>query len=203
MKSESEFKQEFKPKNKTLKLKPTLEIVEDVEEQPIIEEPIEEKQPIINESIEEEQPIEQPINQLVLNNSEIKRDIPTYIDNNSEVLWGDKDYSELWNKLTPKFKQVLLSDHVWLEDYMHKCVNAKKQGKLCELFLPNFTPKITENGSIDTGNPVINLEIKSLGKIQKEILKGMIVESKDKDFKDFNSSLFTMLEKNIGYSKYL
>ena len=171
-----------KPRNKTLKLKPTLEIVEDENEEPIIQ--------------------EEATNQLKLNDSEVEREKPTYINDNMDVTWRNNEYANLWNKLTPKFKQVLLSDHNWLEEYMYKCVNAKKQGKTCELFLPNFIPKIMENGSIDTGNPVINLEIKNLAKLQKEVLKGMIEETKDNDFKQFNSALISMIKDNIGFSKY-
>ena len=94
----------------------------------------------------EEQPLPQPSEGPVFNED-------------GTVTWNDTSYQNIWNNLTPQYKNALLQDHQWLEDTINQYVKDRKEGKPREFVHPMnliIPPQILDDGSYDFGNPVYN-----------------------------------------------
>ena len=54
-------------------------------------------------------------------------DIPTY--EQDKPIWTKPEYEKVWASVPAKLKEYLNMDKQWLEEYMHSCINAKKNRK--------------------------------------------------------------------------
>jgi len=121
----------FKPKNKTKKIKPIANLV------------LEDEEDIIEPLLEEEKE-----KQLKSKYTEELNRKPIF-DESGNVSWNDEKYNKRWKAIPYKFKNILVQDHDWLEDYMNNCVKLREDGKQCTLFLPKQTQFPPIKGSDD------------------------------------------------------
>ena len=141
----------------------------------------------------EEQPLPQPSEGPVFNED-------------GTVTWNDTSYQNIWNNLTPQYKNALLQDHQWLEDTINQYVKDRKEGKPREFVHPMnliIPPQILDDGSYDFGNPVYNnIFNKKIAKIQKDILLGMLLKSNTSDNKQFMDTLARIIGQELGFTRY-
>ena len=122
------------------------------------------------------------------------------------VTWNDTTYQNIWNTLTPQYKNALLQDHQWLEDTINQYAKDRKGGKPREFVHPMnliIPPQILDDGSYDFGNPVYNnIFNKKIAKIQKDILLGMLLKSNTSDNKQFMDTLGQIVGKELAFTRY-
>jgi hypothetical protein len=134
------------------------------------------------------------------------------MDTNGNVLWKDRDYNEIWLSLNPKYRQNLSKDTDWMIKTMKilysDSKNPVKKYKPKEFILPDLVYPIKKSldGKIETGNEIINDEIKNLTPFQIDILNSVLPEEgqeteNKKDYNKFEEVLSTMIKQNIGFSK--
>jgi len=122
------------------------------------------------------------------------------------VMWNDPVYQNMWNSLSPQYKNALLQDHQWLEDTINQYVKDRKEGKPREYLHPInliIPPHILDDGSYDFGNPVYNNIFNTkIAKIQKDILVSMLSKSNTGDNKAFMTTLGQIIGKELGFTRY-
>jgi hypothetical protein len=85
---------------------------------------------------------------------EIPRDEPIYGQGADGIAWNMPEYNNLWNRLPIKFKNAIRPDNEWMKDFMFNCVNARKNGKACQVIAPKnliIPPNKLEDGKYDFG----------------------------------------------------
>ena len=100
--------------------------------------------------------------------SDVSSDIigkPTFGENN-KVKWSNTNYQKIWNNLTPKMKEALLTDKEWLQEFMDSCTSLRILQKPCVFVTPSnliLPPQIIhvekdgkEKEENDFGNKVYN-----------------------------------------------
>lgn len=150
-----------------------------------------------NEGENEAKNMEQPLPQSSVG--------PVFNEDGS-VTWNDPNYQNMWNSLSPQYKNALLQDHQWLEDTVNQYVKDRKESKPREYLHPInliIPPHILDDGSYDFGNPVYNniFNIK-IAKIQKDILIGMLSKSSTGNNKLFMDTLGQIIGKELGFTRY-
>jgi hypothetical protein len=130
---------------------------------------------------------------------------PVYNEDGT-VTWSDFNYQNVWNSLSPQYKNALLQDHQWLEDTIKQYVKDR-QNKTERVFVHPINliipPQILEDGSYDFGNPDYNnIFNKKIAKIQKEILIGMLSKTNTRDNKLFMDTLGQLIGKELGFTRY-
>jgi len=118
------------------------------------------------------------------------------------VTWENPKYNDAWRKFPQNLKDILLTDHEWLEEFMNKCMNNKNNGKPCKLILPPKTilpPQLLENGQYDFGSNVVNRIFNKLNKSYKDTLLKLYSEKNGiKDYSMLKNTLEDLLEKELG-----
>jgi hypothetical protein len=178
---------EFKPKNKTRKIKPIVDLVLEDEEEEIIE-PGEE---IIEEQLESkyaDEPNKKPI-----------------FDESGNVTWNNEEYDKVWRVMPSELKNLLIQDHDWLEDYMNNCIKLRKQRKPCELFIPKqtkFPPVKDANGKFDFGSDIINKLFNSLSESYQDTLLTLYSEKDGvKSYNMLKDTLASLLAQKINLQR--
>ena len=102
-------------------------------------------------------------------NITVDRDEPIYTQEQGEdkVTWGNPDYQQLWDKMPSKLKISLMSDKVWVSDFMFNCMNSIANKKPCDFTNPStliIPPNILPSGVYDFGNQTYNNAFKTLPK---------------------------------------
>ena len=167
----------------------------------------------------ESEPLEQePLSMPIKFEASELNEVP--IIEGEEVTWENPKYNQVWNKLPLKLKNLLMSDHEWLTEFMNKCMNNKNNGKPCKIFLPHQTilpPKLLEDGSYDFNSELINRIFNKQDEYQKKIQLTFYTQEDDLDKplvnglrpkkingpKNYNllkNTLEDLLEKEIGQS---
>jgi hypothetical protein len=86
---------------------------------------------------------------------------------------------------------------------MNRCVNLRKNGKPCNLFLPSntqFPPVQLENGQYDFGNEIVNNLFNKLNKSYQSTLLTLYSEKDGiKNYNMMKDSLESLLAKNLNY----
>ena len=112
-----------------------------------------------------------------------------------------KDKNEVWNRIPANLRNILNEDAQWKEEYIQSCVNLRKNGKPCELFLPKqtiFPPKL-ENGKYDFNSVPVNNLFNSL---DKEYQDTLLTLKNGTNYNMLKNVLVELLTNNmIGYNK--
>jgi len=170
------------------------------------------------EALEESEPLNIPLNiPIKFQVNELKE---TPIIEGDTVSWENPKYNQAWSRFPIKLKNLLLSDHEWLEEFMNKCMNNKNNGKPCKLFLPKQTtlpPQLLEDGQYEFNSEIINRifnkQNENLKKIQltfysqeddldKPLVNGIRPKKINgpKNYNMLRNALEDLLEKEIGSS---
>jgi len=86
----------------------------------------------------------------------------------------DPTYQLIWRGLDETYKEYLQKEPEWLQETMEGYIKARKEGKFREFVIPSnllYPPLVTEQGELDFGNNTFNEIIKTLPKMQQDILK--------------------------------
>jgi hypothetical protein len=119
------------------------------------------------------------------------------------ITWENPKYNDAWKRFPQKLKDVLLSDHEWLEDFMNMCMNNKNNKKPCKLILPPNTvlppTKNEDDGQYDFGSDIINRIFNRLSVSHKQTLLTLYSEKDGvKNYNMLRTTLEDLLEKEIG-----
>lgn len=152
--------------------------------------------------------------QVVSTTTELSPDIigkPTFGENNS-VKWSVPDYQKLWDNLTPKMKNALLTDKEWLQEFMDSCVSLRILQKPCVFMTPSnliLPPQIShiekdgkEKEEYDFGNKLYNDLFNGFNPSYQSTLL-TLYSKKDgiKNYKMMEDTLNGLLEQELGFSK--
>jgi hypothetical protein len=133
---------------------------------------------------------------------------PTYNDDGT-ITWENPEYQAIWNKLSFKYKQMLLRDgnREWLLETMNKYVKYKKENKPLEFATPSnliFPPQILEEGKYDFGNEVYNEIFNKQEKSYQKILLTLYTEKNNvRDYTMLVDALNNLIKQEVGFNKYV
>ena len=126
---------------------------------------------------------------------------------NNGISWSVSEYTKLWMNLTPKFKNILMSNHVWLKDFMNSCVNAKAKKEECKFITPKdlkIPPVKLQDGNYDFGIKIYNDLFKKLPKTTQETYLTLYSEKENKkNYKMLEDTMNKLVEKEVNYNPYL
>lgn len=118
---------------------------------------------------------------------EIPQDEPIYIDGG--ISWNINEYNKLWNSLSIKFKDALMTNNQWMKNFMFSCVNAKSKKIACTFVSPpdlKIPPNILPNGEVDFGVKIYNDEFKKLSPSTKETYMTLKSTNKETGANNYN-----------------
>jgi hypothetical protein len=133
---------------------------------------------------------------------------PTYNDDGT-ITWDNPEYQAIWNKMTPKYKQILLKqgNKEWLLETMNKYVKYKKENKPLDFATPSnliFPPQILEDGKYDFGNEIYNEIFNKQDKSYQNTLLTLYSEKNGvKDYTMLVDTLNNLIKQEVGFNKYL
>ena len=151
---------------------------------------------------------------IVSTTTELSADItgkPTFGENNS-VKWSIPDYQKIWDNLTPKMKNALLTDKEWLQEFMDNCASLRILQKPCVFMTPSnliLPPQIShvekdgkEKEEYDFGNKAYNDLFNAYNSGYQSTLLSLY-SKKDgiKNYKMLEDTLNSLLEQELGFSK--
>ena len=133
---------------------------------------------------------------------------PTYNDDGT-ITWDNPEYQAIWNKLTSRYKQILLkqSNKEWLLETMNKYVKYKKENKPLDFATPSnliFPPEVLEDGKYDFGNEIYN-EI--FNKQEKSYQNTLLTLYNEKNgvryYTMLVDALNNLIKQEVGFNKYV
>jgi hypothetical protein len=133
---------------------------------------------------------------------------PTFNDDGT-ITWENPEFQAIWNKLSFKYKQMLLRDgnREWLLETMNKYVKYKKENKPLEFATPSnltFPPQILEDGKYDFGNEVYNEFFNKQEKSYQKILLTLYNEKNGvRDYTMLVNALNNLIKQDVGFNKYV
>jgi hypothetical protein len=151
---------------------------------------------------------------IVSTTTELTPDIigkPTFGENNS-VKWSNPGYQKIWDNLTPKLRNALLTDKEWLQEFLDSCTSLRILQKPCvfitpsNLILPPQISNIEKDGKekveYDFGNKVYNDLFNAFSPGYQSTLL-TLYSKKDgiKNYKMMEDTLNSLLEQELGFSK--
>ena len=152
------------------------------------------------------QPIIEDEEEQLLYNANVNTNSPI-IDANGNVTWNNPEYQKIWDVLSSKFKNALLSDHEWLQEFMNSCVKLKQNKQACKFVTPSnliLPPQIFDDGKYDFGNKIYNDIFNNLDKPYQTTLLGIYsVKNGVKNYKMLEDALGNIVAKELSFSGYL
>ena len=132
---------------------------------------------------------------------------PIY-NSDGTVTWSKKENQDIWNKFNPKLKQVLLTNHEWLEDFVNNCTNLRKQGKPCKFISPPdliLPPMLdVDTGKYDLGNEYYNNLFNNSDKsYQATLLTLYSVKNGIKNYTPLEETLTKIAAKDLNFVEYV
>ena len=129
--------------------------------------------------------------------------IPQIFDELGNVTWNNQEYHNLWQRIPPKFKELLNKDKDWLSDYMNNCIKLRKNRKPCKIILPSqttFPPVLLENGEYDFNSEIVNKLFNRLEKSYQTTLL-TLYSTKDgvKNYDSFKDAIERILAKEVDF----
>jgi hypothetical protein len=162
-------------------------------------------QQLIIEDEEESQPQTQIPATMNINANE-NINVPT-IDKNGNITWSNPEYQKIWDATSSKFKNALLTDHEWLQEFMDSCVVLKQNKKPCKFIPPSnliLPPQILDDGKYDFGNGIYNDVFNKLDKSYQTTLLGVYsVKNGVKNYKMLEDALGNIVAKELSFSGFL
>ena len=136
---------------------------------------------------------------------EIPQDEPIYGKGKDGIAWNITEYNTLWDKLPSKFKSALRPNNDWMKDFMYKCVNARANGKACEITSPTnlkVPPIKLENGKYDFGLQIYSDLFNNLPvPTQENYLKLFSEKDGIKNYGMLENAINNLLAKETDFSK--
>lgn len=136
---------------------------------------------------------------------EIPEDEPIYGKGKDGIAWNISEYNTLWDKLPSKFKSALRPNNDWMKDFMHKCVNARANGKACEVTSPKdlkLPPTKLENGQYDFGVQIYSDLFNKLAvPVQDNYLKLFSEKNGVKNYDMLENTMNALVSKETGFEK--
>ena len=133
---------------------------------------------------------------------------PTYNDDGT-ITWDKPEYQAIWNKLTSRYKQILLkqSNKEWLLETMNKYVKYKKENKPLDFATPSnliFPPEVLEDGKYDFGNEIYNEIFNKQEKSYQNTLLTLYNEKNGvRDYTMLVDALNNLIKQEVGFNKYV
>jgi hypothetical protein len=133
---------------------------------------------------------------------------PTYNDDGT-ITWENPEYQAIWNRLSPKYKQILLKqgNKEWLLETMNKYVKYKKENKPLDFATPSnliFPPEVLEDGKYDFGNEIYNDIFNKQDKSYQNTLLTLYNEKNGvKDYTMLVDALNNLIKQEVGFNKYV
>lgn len=125
-----------------------------------------------------------------------------------------KEYDNIWNSLSQKYKDYLSQDPEWLTKTMNSFIDFNKRyregktryGASREFVHPDsllLPPKLSEDGRYyDYGHPLYNKILNSDQAIQNKILMSMLPKNPDGSYEQYLNALAKIIETEVGFTKY-
>ena len=130
----------------------------------------------------------------------VPHDEPKYVDGGVE--WNIKEYQDLWNRMPKKLKNVLMTNHEWMKEFMYNYLNEKTGHTFTapnELKIP---PEELPNGELDFGVKIYNDEYKKLSpNLQKTYMTFYSVKDGVKNYNMLENAMNQLVEKEVGFNK--
>jgi hypothetical protein len=133
----------------------------------------------------------------------IPRDTPIYGENNT-ISWNLPQYTEVWNKLPIKLKNVLKDNEDWMEQFMFSCVNLKAKREACKFISPpdlKIPPEQLPNGQYDFGVDIYNQAFNSLI-IPKSQMSSEQLQNYEKNSKRVQETYLSQYSVKDGVKNY-
>jgi hypothetical protein len=125
---------------------------------------------------------------------------------NDGISWTVPEYTRLWNAITPKLKNALMTNQDWLKDFMNHCVNARAKKTACKIVTPKdlkIPPLESPNGEYDFGVKIYNDAFKNLPKSgQENYLTLYSVKDGQKNYKMLEDAMNQLVGKEVNFSPY-
>jgi hypothetical protein len=110
------------------------------------------------------------------------------IGEDGSITWKDENYKKVWEKLSPKHKELLANDSEWLQESMESYAKNNSESKTLKFIYPKniiFPPRKMEDGSYDFGNEIYNEVININKRLMTEYLKDLDRADITKEKADF------------------
>lgn len=133
---------------------------------------------------------------------------PKYNDDGT-ITWENPEYQNIWNKLSPKYKDTLLGNgnKEWLLETLNAFVKYKKENKPLEFVAPSnliMPPQILEDGKYDFGNDIYNTTFNNQDKSYQNTLLTLFTEKNGvKDYSMLLDTLNNLIKQEVGFNKYV
>jgi hypothetical protein len=133
---------------------------------------------------------------------------PKYNDDGT-ITWENPEYQNIWNKLSPKYKETLLGNgnKEWLLETLNAFVKYKKENKPLEFVAPSnliMPPQILEDGKYDFGNDTYNATFNNQDKSYQNTLLTLFSEKNGvKDYSMLLDTLNNLIKQDVGFNKYV
>jgi len=131
------------------------------------------------------------------------KDEPNYVEGG--VQWNRPEYTKTWNSMSVKLKNTLLTNHIWMEDFMFSCVNARLSRKPCKFIAPKelkIPPDTLPNGKYDFGVKIYNDVFDTLGpSIQNTYMTLHSTKDGVKNYDMFRDAMNDLVAKAVDFNK--
>jgi len=110
------------------------------------------------------------------------------IGEDGSITWKDENYKKVWEKLSPKHKELLANDSEWLQESMESYAKNNSESKTLKFIYPKniiFPPRKMEDDSYDFGNEIYNEVININKRLMTEYLKDLDRADITKEKADF------------------
>jgi hypothetical protein len=140
---------------------------------------------------------------IVMEEKEIPPDEPKYVDGGIE--WNNPEYQKLWNKMPIKLKNVLMTNHDWMKEFLFNYINTKDKSYGYKFTAPKelkIPPTELSNDEYDFGVKIYNDEFKKLGpSLQKTYLTFNSLKDGVKNWNMLKDSMNDLVAKAVGFNK--
>ena len=144
--------------------------------------------------------------------NEIPPDEPIIGQGKDGILWNIPEYQDLWIKLPEKVRSEFKLNIEWMKDFMHMCVNERKNAgpafNGCHLTTPPnliLPPRKNEsNGQYDFGVSIYNTTFNKQAKILQDTYLTLFKEdptTKVKNYDMMANAVNALVEKDLDFSR--
>ena len=128
---------------------------------------------------------------------------PKYVDGGIE--WNIPEYQNLWNRMPVKLKNVLMTNHEWMKEFLFNYINEKDINYGHKFTAPKelkIPPTELPTGEFDFGIKIYNDEFKKLGpSLQKTYMTFNSVKDGVKNWNMLRNAMNDLVEKEVRFNK--
>jgi hypothetical protein len=133
---------------------------------------------------------------------EIPIDEPKYIDGG--IQWKNQKYQNLWNKMPTKLKNVLMTNHEWMKEFLFNYLNTKDKSSGYPFTSPKdlkIPPQELSAGQYDFGIKIYNDEYNKLpASLKQTYMTFYSVKNGVKDYNMLKNSMNDLVAKEVGFN---